>query len=179
MVVKWIASIIVAVNANNRAGEIAAGASFALLLALIPGGNLLWIVLFALTFLLKINLAMELLLLALLKPIAPLADGLLHRLGALVLTQPFLYEPFTVLYNLPLLSYTRFNNTLVMGGLIAGLALWVPVFLLFRRLVFLYRRKLREKLAGSRLVQAFRRLPLAAAIGNAVRKLGGAYLSAR
>ncbi len=36
MFVKWIATLIVAVNANNRAGEVAAGISFALLLALIP-----------------------------------------------------------------------------------------------------------------------------------------------
>ena len=128
MFVKWIATLVVAINANSRVGEVAAGISFALLLALIPSGNLLWITLFIITFLLKINLAGELLFLALFKLLVPLTDGLLDRLGALVLSRPFLIEAFTAAYNLPLLPLSRFNNTIVMGGLIAGLLLWAPVF---------------------------------------------------
>ncbi|MBN2554049.1 MAG: TIGR03546 family protein [Spirochaetales bacterium] len=179
MFVKWIAALIVALNANNRAGEIAAGISFAFLLALVPAGNLMWPILFVVTMLLKINFAAELLFLALFKLIVPLADGLLHRLGLLVLSPPFLSEVFTTGYNLPLLPLTRFNNTVVMGGLVAGLVLWVPVFLLFRRLVVVYRSSLRERIAGSRLARALGRVPLVAAIGGAVRKLGGLALRLR
>jgi uncharacterized protein (TIGR03546 family) len=179
MFVKWIATLIVAVNANNRAGEVAAGVSFGLLLALVPSGNLLWLVLFIVTFFLKIHLGAELLFLALFKLPAPLADGLLHRLGLLVLSRQGLTGFFTRAYNLPLLPLSRFNNTVVMGGLIAGIVLWVPAFFLMRRLVVLYRRRWREKIAGSRLVKALGRVPLIAAIGNAVRKIGGAALSLR
>jgi uncharacterized protein (TIGR03546 family) len=179
MLVKWIATLIVAINANNRAGEVAAGVSFALLLALVPSGNLLWFCLFVIPFFLKINLAGELLFLALFKLLAPLTDGLLHRLGLVVLGQPLLSDLFTAAYNLPLLPLSRFNNTVVMGGLVAGIALWVPVFLLFRWLVVLYRRGLRDRIAGSRLVKALRRVPLIATIGNAVRKIGGAAMSLR
>jgi uncharacterized membrane protein len=81
--------------------------------------------------------------------------------------------------NLPLLPLSRFNNTVVMGGLIAGIALWVPVFLLFRYLVNLYRSGLRDGIAGSRQVKALRRVPLVMKIGNAVCKLGGAAVSLR
>jgi uncharacterized protein (TIGR03546 family) len=179
MFVKWIATLIVAINANNRAWEIAAGVSFALLLALIPTGNLLWFCLFVVTFFLKINLAAEMLFLALFKLLTPLADGLLHRLGLWVLSRPSLSDIFTGAYNLPLLPLSRFNNTVVMGGLIAGILLWVPVFLLFRQLVILYRSRLRDRIAGSRLVKALRRVPLVMKIGNAVRKIGGAAMSLR
>jgi uncharacterized protein (TIGR03546 family) len=179
MFVKWIATLVVALNANNRAGEVAAGVSFALLLALVPGGNLLWVGLFVATFLLKINLAAELLFLALFKLPAPLADGLLHRLGALVLTRPFLAELFTAAYNLPILPFSRFNNTVVMGGLAAGLLLWLPVFLLFRRLVTLYRRTLRDRIAESGPVKALARVPLVASIAGAVRRIGGAAAGMR
>ena len=86
---------------------------------------------------------------------------------------------FARAYNLPLLPLSRFNNTVVMGGLIAGIVLWVPVFLVFRQLVIAYRRRLRDKIAGSRLVQSLRRVPLIATIGNAVRKIGGAAMSLR
>jgi uncharacterized protein (TIGR03546 family) len=179
MFVKWIATLIVAINANNRAGEIAAGISFALLLALIPTGNLLWFALFVITMLLKINFAALLLFLALFKLLVPLADGLLHRLGLLVLSLPLLSDFFSTGYNLPLLPLTRFNNTVVMGGLVAGLLLWVPVFLLFRRLVVAYRRSLRDRIAGSRLLRALGRIPLVATIGSAVHKVGGAALRLR
>jgi hypothetical protein len=43
--IRGIAYLVVALNANTRPGEIAAGAACGVLLALIPGGNLLWIVL--------------------------------------------------------------------------------------------------------------------------------------
>jgi uncharacterized protein (TIGR03546 family) len=179
MFIKWIATLIVAINANNRAGEVAAGVSFALLLALVPSGNLLWVCLFILTFFLKVHLGAQLLFLALFKLLAPLTDGLLHRLGFLVLTESLLSQIFTEANNLPLLPLSRFNNTVVMGGLIAGIALWVPVFLLMRWLVILYRRRLRDRIAGSRLVGALRRIPLVATVGNAVRKIGGAAVSLR
>jgi uncharacterized protein (TIGR03546 family) len=179
MFVKWIATLIVGINANNRAGEIAAGVSFAFLLALLPSGNLFWFCLFLVTLFLKIHLGAELLFLAMFKLIAPLADGLLHRLGLLVLNISLLSDFFTTVYNLPLLPLTRFNNTVVMGGLIAGIVLWIPVFVLFRTLVRAYRRGLRDRIAGSRLVKALGRVPIVATIGNTVRKIGGAAVSLR
>lgn len=174
--IRWIATVVVALNANSRAGEVAAGIAFAFLLALVPGGNLLWSLLFFLTFLLKVNLAAELLFLALLRLAAPLLDGLLDRLGHFLLTLPALRGFFTALYNLPVLPLTRFNHTVVMGGLAAGLALWLPLFFAFRALVIAYRRRLRDRLAGSRLVQAFRRVPLISSIASAARRLSGAGL---
>mgnify|MGYP001052309379 CR=1 FL=1 len=170
--VRWIATLVVAVNSNRRAGEVAAGIASGLLLALVPGGNLLWRVLFLLSFLLKLNLAAELLFLALFRLLVPLADGLLDPLGHFLLTLPALQEPFTALYNLPLVPLTRFNDTLVMGGLAAGVALWLPAFFGARALVSAYRRRWRDRLAGSRIVQIFRRVPLVSSIAAAAAKLG-------
>jgi uncharacterized protein (TIGR03546 family) len=82
-----------------------------------------------------------------------------------VLTLPALASLFTALLDVPLVPLTRFNDTVVMGGLLSGLLLWVPVFLAFAALVRLYRRSLRERVANSRLARA---------IGKALRALGGA-----
>jgi uncharacterized protein (TIGR03546 family) len=172
--IKGIARLIVALNANTRPGEIAAGAAFGLLLALVPGGNLLWSVLFILTFFLKINMAMELLLLGLLRLAAPLADSGLDALGYAVLSLAGLRGLFIWVQGLPFAPWTRFNDTVVMGGLLSGILLWVPVFLAVRLLVNLYRRKLREKIAASKLGKAIGRIPLLSAIGKAVQALGGA-----
>ena len=172
--IKGIARLIVALNANTRPGEIAAGAAFGLLLALVPGGNLLWIALFAATFFLRLNMAMQLLLMGLLRLVVPLADPILDALGHAVLTLPFLQPVFTAMQNAPLVPLTRFNDSLVMGGLLAGLILWAPVFLLLVALVRMYRRRLRERIANSRLARAIARVPVLSAIGKAVQALGGA-----
>ena len=161
-------------NANTRPGEIAAGAAFGLLLALLPGGNLLWFALFVLTFFLKLNMAMQFVVLGLLRLIAPLVDPALDSLGFGVLSLPALRGLFIRLQSLPLVPWTRFNDSVVMGGFLAGVILWAPVFLLVRIHLNLYRRKLRERIAESGLGKAIGRVPLLSAIGKAVRALGGA-----
>lgn len=175
MFIKWIAALIIAINANTRAGEIAAGAACGFLLALLPAGNLLWIALFLIFFFTKINLGAEFLFLALFKLPVSLLAGLLHGIGYFVLTQPVLQGIFTALYNIPLIPYTRFNNTVVMGGFITGIVLWLPFFFLLRLLVLLYRKNLRDKIAGSRLAVRFRRLPLVISIARAAQKISGIY----
>lgn len=176
--IKAIARLIVALNANTRPGEIGAGAAFGLMLALVPGGNLLWTALFIVTFFLKLNTAVQLLLMALFRLVVPIADPALDALGHAVLTLPGLAPLFTALLNAPVLPLTRFNDTVVMGGLLAGLLLWVPAFFAFVALVRLYRRSLRERIANSRLVRAILRFPFLSAIGKAVQALGGASGSA-
>jgi uncharacterized protein (TIGR03546 family) len=164
MLITWIARIIASLNANQRPGEIAAGAAMGVLLALLPAGNLLWIALFVLTVFLKLNLGIELLVLVVLRPVAPLADPLLHQVGVAILTNGGLESLFTAVYNLPLLPFTRFNNTVVMGALAAGLALWIPVFFLARVLVRVYRSHIHPRLAESRIVKAFQRIPIVSRI---------------
>lgn len=171
--IKTIARFIVALNANTRPAGLAAGAAVGLLLALVPGGNLLWIALFLVTFFLKINMAAQFLVMGLARLLVPLADPLLDRLGWLVLTAPRLQGLLASLARMPVVPWTRFNDTVVMGGLVAGLALWLPAFLLFLLLVLLYRRTLREKVVNSRLGRAVARVPLVSAIGKAIRALGG------
>lgn len=179
MVITWIAKIIASLNANRRAGEIAAGVSMGVLLALMPGANLLWLLIFVLTVFLKLNLGMELLVLAVLKPLAPLADPLLHTVGLSLLTAEGLFAFFTSLYNLPLLPFTRFNNTVVMGGLLTGLALWLPVFFLSRLLVRIYRKSIHPRLAESKIVKTFQRIPIVSKLITITRRFQRIYAAVR
>ena len=155
-----IARIIASLNANRRAGEVAAAVAFGALLALIPSANLLWLLLLVLTFFLKVNHAMEMVSLALLTPLAPLLDPWLHQLGLAPLTAGPLQGVFTNLYSVPLLPFTRFNNTVVFGAFAAGVLLWVPLFLLMRFLVRLYRRSIHPRIAESKIVRTFTRIPI-------------------
>ncbi len=169
--ITMIAKLLAALNANSRPGEIAAAASFGLMLALIPGGNLLWILLFVIVFFLKVHLATALFVMALARLVVPFADPLVSSLGLSILNIGSLNTLFTAMINMPLIPYTDFNNSLVTGGLAAGIILWGPVFFLFAILVRLYRNRFWPLLANSRLVKAFQRFPLVKKIGKAVSKV--------
>lgn len=167
----FFAKVFVALNSNSRPGELASGLAFGFFLALLPGGNLLWAVLFIVAFFIKHNTGAFLVSLALFRFVTPLFDPLLDRLGGTVLEFPALQSLFTRLYNLPLLPYTSFNNSLVMGGFLLGLILWVPLFFLFRLLVGIYRTRLAPKIAGSRLVRGLKAIPLVSKFLGAVEKV--------
>lgn len=164
MILRGIVRMFVVLNSNKGEGEIALGIAFGFLLALVPAGNLLWPLLFVLTLFARANLAVELLFLGLFKLVVPLADPLLDRLGLALLTAPALYDPLTALYNVPVVPFTRFNNSLVAGGLVAGLLLLVPVFFGSRALVGLYRTGVKQRIEESRLFKAIKKLPLVSRI---------------
>ena len=172
MIAKVIIKLIRILNSNQKVGEVAGGIACGIMLALIPSMNLLWFTLLLVTYLIKVNFAAELLFLAIFKPIVPLADPALHNLGTLVLAFGPLQSFYTLIYNLAVVPFTRFNNTIVMGGLIAGILLWVPLFFLFKFLVTLYREKIRDKIKDSKFVKWLTRLPIVSGLIKVFARAG-------
>lgn len=169
--ITFIAKLFVALNSNSRPSELASGIAFGFWLALIPGGNLLWTALFIIAFLLKHNLAALLFSTGLFKLVIPLADTLLDSLGGWILQIPALQGFFTNLYNIPLLPYSNFNNTIVMGGFIAGILCWIPVYFIFLNLVKIYRKKIAPKFAENKIVKALKKVPIISKISKTTRRL--------
>ena len=167
---KPIAKLIVALNGNLGKGQVAAGFAWGLLLGLIPAGNVFWIVLFVVSFFFKHHHWSKMLVLAIFKilsgAVAPLVDIAGWELLHIEALQPF----FTTLYNMPFVPLTKFNNTLVAGGLVCGIVLWLPVFFLVIALVPLYRNKVVPKLRSSKFVGAIKKLPVIAPLIDAVTK---------
>jgi len=170
-----IAKFLAALNANSRPGEIAAGFACGIMLALIPAGNLLWIVLFIIFFFLKIHLGTMFLTIIIFKLFIGVMDPLIDTLGLLLLQQKSL-EPFYIwAVNSPVLPFSRFNNSLVMGGFVSGVILWIPFFFIGRLLVGFYRRGVRDKIASSKLVRFFEKSPILRKLTKAMRKAGAVY----
>jgi uncharacterized protein (TIGR03546 family) len=165
---KPIAKLIVALNGNLKKGQIAAGFSWGLLLGLVPVGNVFWIILFLVSFFFKHHHASKVLVLAIVKILAGTINPLVDVLGWEILHIAALQPVFTTLYNMPFVPFTRFNNTLVAGGLVGGLALWLPVFFLVFALVPLYRNKVAVKIRNSKLMKAIKNTPLVSALSKAV-----------
>lgn len=168
MFITWIVKALAALNSNARKGQVAAGMACGALLAMVPSGNLLWIALFVLTFFFKLHYGMQVLSLAVFRLAYPLYAPALDALGWLILNAPTLRPLFTALADAPIAPLTRFNDTLVAGGLAAGLALWLPLFLGFRALVAAYRAKLAPRIMDAKWYKAFMKIPLVSRISGGV-----------
>jgi uncharacterized protein (TIGR03546 family) len=169
--IKGIAQFILALNSNEKKTQVAAGFSWGVLLALLPAGNVFWVTLFFVSLFFKHNQGAKLIVTALLKLAMPLVYPLTDRLGWSLLHFNELQPLFTMLYNMPFVPFTRFNNTLVAGGLAAGIVLWIPVFALISALVPLYRNSVLPKITNLKVIKTIKELPLVSKIAAAIAAL--------
>jgi uncharacterized protein (TIGR03546 family) len=166
MIITWFAKVFVAINSNKKTSQVALAISFAFLLALIPKANLFWISLFTLTFFLKINQAVEMVFLAVFSMLLDFLDIFLDKIGFAILTVPSLGDFFTRLFNTPFFFLTKYYNSIVMGGLVVGLVMFVPIYFLAKYLVDIYRDKVREKIANNKFVKAVSKQPILMGVRN-------------
>jgi len=168
--IKGIAKLILALNGNVKKSQIAAGVAWGLVLGLVPVGNLFWIVIFLISFLFMHNHGSKIFSMAVLKLLSPLLAPLIDMIGWEVLHIAALQPLFTSWYNMPFVPFTRFNNTLVAGGLAGGIVLCIPVFLLFMALIPLYRKTIGAKIRNSKLLKFIGKIPFLSAIEKAITK---------
>lgn len=136
--------------------QIGWGIALGFVLGLIPKGNLTAQLLLVLLMMLKVNIPFGLLTMFLVSFVNPLADKLTDPLGYALLTSDALAPLWTALYNMPVVPWTDFNNTVLLGGLLAGLALLFPVYLAGRRFGVFYNEKFRDRVMNSRLVKSLK-----------------------
>jgi uncharacterized protein (TIGR03546 family) len=158
--IKSIAKLVNALNGNAKKSQIAAGFAWGLLLGLVPISNFFGIVLFIVSFFFSHNHAAKVSAMALIKFLSPLIAPSIDILGWEVLHIEALQPLFTTMFNMPFVPFTRFNNTLVMGGLAGGIVLWLPVFVAFMFLIPFYRNTLGPKIKDSKIVKAIVKFPL-------------------
>ncbi|MCH5289859.1 MAG: TIGR03546 family protein [Treponema sp.] len=166
---KPVANLFKALCSNAHPGGIAHAVSVGLLLGLMPKNNLLWYLVFVFCLFVRFNRAMYLLMILFSSAIAVAFDPLFDRLGYAFLTIPSLANFFGWLLDIPFVAFTKFNNTVVCGSLLAGLLLYVPVNVLARVLLKVWRRYAVPVLRRTPIVKALGKLPFFAAIADSVQ----------
>ena len=151
---KLIQSIIKTLHSEGTPGQVAAGMALGAALGLTPLMNVHNLVVFALIVLLNVSFGGGMLGWALFVPLGFLLDPLFHAIGAGLLEAPSLRGLWTAMYNTPLVPYTGFNNTVVLGSVVGWLGLAVPIFFAARWGVARYRATIGERVQRSRLYQA-------------------------
>src|SRR5918992_1261166 len=125
---KLIQSIIKTLHSAGTPGQVAAGLALGSALGLTPIMNLHNLLIFALLVLLNVSFGGGMLGWMLFVPVGFLLDPSFHAIGLSLLTAPSLTPLWTDLTNTPILPFTNFNNTVVLGSFVAWLVLAVPIF---------------------------------------------------
>jgi uncharacterized protein (TIGR03546 family) len=126
---------------NSDTGEIqlAMRLSFGLVLGFSPFLSLQTFLVLFICFFFRVQLGAAFVSAFFFKFVAFALDPIAHRIGVFVLEQEALKGLFTNLYNMPIVPFTRFNNSIVMGSGVMGFLLVIPAFFVFRYLVVKYR----------------------------------------
>lgn len=169
----YLLNLFKSLNSNSHPGEIAHGVALGVIMGMVPKDNVLWYILFIFFFFIRINKAVYLLVTLVVSLFISPADMLLDSLGYQVL----MYEPAIPVYrqllDIPFVAFTKFNNTIVMGSLVAGIILYIPVYILSRLLVKLWRTIVAPWITSSRLWVGIKKLPLVEKIVSKSQSIAG------
>lgn len=169
---KYIISLVRALNSNSKPSEIAHAFSIGLMLGFMPKNNLLWYLLLVFFMFWRINKGGYFIMMLVGALAAPAADPLFDKVGYFILTWAPLEQGFARLLDVPFAAFTRFNNTVVCGSLVCGIICYVPLFFLMRLFVAVWRDRLAPRFNESRLGKFFYKLPLVNKIVKTAVELG-------
>ncbi len=136
---KPLLSMLMEILEEESAAVLAASLTIGMIAGFVPKDNLLAIILGVLILALRFNLTMATASAAVFSGVAAMFDPVAEALGRAILTHHSLTTYWAWLYEVPLLPWTRFNNTIVMGSLLLGLALATPMYLASRHIIVHYR----------------------------------------
>ncbi len=153
---RLLKDLLLALHGGGEPRHLAAGFALGAALGLTPKGNLFAAFFFLLFFLFNVDKGMALLSAAVFTGVGYAIDPAAHALGLALLKAEALKGLWTALYDLPIVPLTRFNNTVVLGNLLIGLALYAPLYFALLGGLRWYDANLRAKVESLPLIKAFK-----------------------
>jgi uncharacterized protein (TIGR03546 family) len=152
---KLLQSLVKTLHSEGTPHQIAMGVALGAALGLTPIANVHNAVVIVLLIMFNVSFGAGLLGWAVFTPVGFLLDPVFESIGRiLLLDTPALVPLWTTMDHTPLLPFTNFGNTVVLGSVIGWLVLFVPIYLLARFAVLRYRSTLGERIRQWRIVQA-------------------------
>jgi uncharacterized protein (TIGR03546 family) len=139
LILKQLFAFIKLLNSETGNIALAAGMTCGFILGMTPTLSLHSLLIFLILFFFRIQIGAALIAAFFFKFVAFLLDPAFDVVGQKVLEMESLQGLYTTLYNMPLIPFTRFNNSIVMGSFVITFALSPIVFLLSQYLIVKYR----------------------------------------
>lgn len=153
---KLLQSLFKTLHSEGTPGQVAAGLMLGAGIGLTPLLSAHNLVLFAAIVLLNVSFGGGMLGMALFTPLGFLLDPLFDRIGSALLNNPALREMWTSLYNLPLVPFTNFNNTVTLGSFVFWVVTAVPIYFLGKWAIHKYRSTYGERVMNSKFFKGLR-----------------------
>lgn len=128
LILRPLRLLIQGIVVSSSPRQIALGIAMGMLVGLVPKGNLLAIGLGMILAASRVNLAIAAASALIFSLIGMYLDPVFDRVGTWLLTQPSLQKFWGDLYNTPVMPWTDFNNSIVLGSFVVGLTLLWPVY---------------------------------------------------
>ena len=157
---KAIAKLLGAISSNTRPGAIAHAVSCGVLLGFMPKDNLLWYILFIFILFMNIQRGAYALSILLGAAFTVFLDPLFDSVGYSILTVESMKPYYASLLDIPFVAFTKFNNTVVMGSFVCGVAAYIPLYVLARLFVWAWRKYLAEKIRKLKIAAVLKNIPL-------------------
>lgn len=151
LLLKQIFAFIKLLNSENGSNQIAAGMAAGFILGMTPALSLQSLLVFLCILFFRIQAGAAFVSAFFFSFIAYLLDPAFDQLGRYVLEMPALQSTFTELYNMPIIPFTRFNNSVVMGSGVLSILLFPLVFVLSRIFVLKYRELVLAKIKQTKV----------------------------
>lgn len=139
LILKQLFSFIKLLNSDTGNISLAMGMTCGFILGMTPVLSLHSLLIFLIIFFFRIQLGAALVTAFFFKFVAFLLDPVFHFVGSKVLEMESLSGVFTTLYNMPIVPYTRFNNSIVMGSAVVTFTLSPFVFIASQSMIIKYR----------------------------------------
>ncbi len=146
--VRQIIRVLALIHSEAATSQLAAGLVLGMFMGFTPMMSLFWVKYVVLALILRVNLGMVFFSLGVFKSLSFGLDPLFDRLGLRLLTGD-LHGFWAKLYDLPLVPFTRFNNSIVMGSVACSIVLMIPVFLMTTYLIKHYRILVVSRVRGT------------------------------
>jgi uncharacterized protein (TIGR03546 family) len=155
-VLNFAHKVVKLLNSEERPMQIGFGFALGSVIALTPLSSPHNLLVLLLLCIINVSFSAGLLGMVLMSPLGYVLDGTFDRLGQLLLIDlDGLTAFWTAFFNAPFVVFTRLNNTVVLGSLVAALMLLVPIALLVAFAVRRYRASWQGRILRSRFYQWF------------------------
>ena len=153
-ILKLIQSIFKTLHSEGTPRQVAAGMALGACIGLTPLLNLHNLAIFCLIALFNVSFGGGMLGIALFTPLGFALDPIFNRVGLGLLNSPGLRGMWTTWFNTPIIPFTNFNNSVVLGSFVSWVVLAIPIYFLARWGIARYRATIGDMVRRSKLYQA-------------------------
>jgi uncharacterized protein (TIGR03546 family) len=154
--IQSVIKILKVLNSETHPSQISLGLCLSVIVAFTPKFSVHNVIIYLLILFFRINLSAFLLGGFLFAGVGYLLDPVFHRIGLAVLTAPWLERIWTAFYNATMPRVEGFNNTVVMGSLLAALVLFGPLYILFNKTILYYRKHVYARVQKLKIMKAIK-----------------------